>query len=167
MFTKLIHFEKAWQRESEGTLKVLEALTDASLGQAVTPQDRTLGRMAWHLVTTIPEMMNRTSLGVSGPAHDSPPPRAAAQIAAAYETAARSLLEQIKKSWTDETLQVQDDMYGERWKRGLTLTALVNHQTHHRGQMTVLMRQAGLKVPGVYGPAREEWAALGTPAPEV
>jgi hypothetical protein len=33
--------------------------------------------------------------------------------------------------------------------------------------MTVLMRQAGLKVPGVYGPAREEWAAYGMPPPAV
>jgi hypothetical protein len=30
----------------------------------------------------------------------------------------------------------------------------------------VLMRQAGLSVPGVYGPAREEWAAMGMPAME-
>jgi len=37
------------------------------------------------------------------------------------------------------------------------------HQTHHRAQMTVLMRQAGLKVPGVYGPSREEWSQMGMP----
>jgi uncharacterized damage-inducible protein DinB len=32
--------------------------------------------------------------------------------------------------------------------------------------MTVLMRQAGLVVPGVYGPAREEWAAMNMPPAE-
>ena len=32
------------------------------------------------------------------------------------------------------------------------------HHGTHDGP-TVLMRQAGLTVPGVYGPAREEWAA--------
>jgi uncharacterized damage-inducible protein DinB len=58
-------------------------------------------------------------------------------------------------------------MYGVRWARGVTLRALLVHQTHHRGQMTVLMRQAGLRVPGVYGPAREEWSAYGMPAPQV
>ena len=41
------------------------------------------------------------------------------------------------------------------------LSSLIRHQAHHRGQMTVLMRQAGLPVPGVYGPAREEWKAYG------
>jgi uncharacterized damage-inducible protein DinB len=30
--------------------------------------------------------------------------------------------------------------------------------------MTVLMRQAGLTVPGCYGPAAEEWATMGIPA---
>ncbi len=33
--------------------------------------------------------------------------------------------------------------------------------------MTVLMRQAGLKVPGTYGPAKEEWGAIGMEAPAV
>jgi hypothetical protein len=29
------------------------------------------------------------------------------------------------------------------------------------------MRQAGLRVPGVYGPALEEWSAYGMPPPAV
>jgi uncharacterized damage-inducible protein DinB len=54
-------------------------------------------------------------------------------------------------------------MYGQEWPRRLVLSGLMHHESHHRGQMTVLMRQAGLKVPGVFGPAREEWAAYGMP----
>jgi len=41
---------------------------------------------------------------------------------------------------------------------------IVNHQAHHRGQMAVLIRQAGLRVPDVYGPAREDWAQWGMEA---
>ena len=55
-------------------------------------------------------------------------------------------------------------MYGESWSRGAVLMSLIVHQAHHRGQMTVLMRQAGLRVPGVYGPAKEDWAAMNLPA---
>ena len=40
---------------------------------------------------------------------------------------------------------------------------MVKHEVHHRAQMTVLMRQAGLAVPGIYGPAAEEWEAMGLP----
>ena len=80
---------------------------------------------------------------------------------------ARSLLAEMHARWTDASLRVEDEMYGQKWARGLTLAILIAHQTHHRGQMTVLMRQAGLKVPGIYGPAREEWAAMGLNPPEV
>ncbi len=167
MFSKLSHFERAWEFESAGTLKLLRALTDASLSQPVAPGERTLGRIAWHITTSLSEMIGRTGLKLAGPAEHAPLPATAAAIAAGYEAAAASLVPALKSSWTDATLQEEDDMYGQKWKRGLTLTALVTHQTHHRGQMTVLMRQAGLKVPGIYGPAREDWAGMGMTPPEV
>jgi uncharacterized damage-inducible protein DinB len=166
MFRRVADFQKAWEQETGSTLKVLGALTDAALGQAITNDDRTLGRLAWHLATTPREMMERTGLAVAGPAHDSPPPAAAAAIVSAYETAAKAIADGVA-GWTDATLEVEDEMYGERWPRGLTLQALIAHQAHHRGQMTVLMRQAGLKVPGVYGPAREEWTTYGMQPPIV
>jgi uncharacterized damage-inducible protein DinB len=167
MFRSLGEFEKTWRHESESTLGMLGSLTDASLHQAVTPRDRTLGRIAWHIVTTIPEMMGRTGLTIAGPGEHAPMPATAAPMVAAYDVVSKSLAAQVKEQWTDETLQQTDEMYGQTWKRGFTLTALINHQIHHRGQMTVLMRQAGLKVKGVYGPAREEWSEFGMPAPLV
>ena len=145
-----------WKHESEATARVLAALTDASLAQRVTPRDRSLGEVAWHLATTIPEMMASTGLKVDGGDHHAPPPESAGIIREAYVQAAASLLEQVSLHWTDKSLKVEDDMYGERWPRGLTLQALVFHEIHHRGAMTVLMRQAGLTVPGIYGPNREE-----------
>ena len=166
MFRRVADFQKAWEQETSSTLKVLGALTDASLAQAVTKDDRTLGRMAWHLATTLGEMMQRTGLKIAGPAHDTPPPASAASIAAAYDAAAKAVAEGVS-GWGDATLEVEDEMYGEKWPRGVTLQALVVHQAHHRGQMTVLMRQAGLPVPGVYGPAREEWTAYGMQPPTV
>jgi uncharacterized damage-inducible protein DinB len=51
-------------------------------------------------------------------------------------------------------------MYGETWKNGFSLWVLIAHQAHHRAQMIVLMREAGLKVPGVYGPSKEEWESM-------
>jgi uncharacterized damage-inducible protein DinB len=166
MFRKVEDFVREWQYEMDGTLKVFRALTDQSLGGRVTPDGRSIGRLAWHLTQSLPEMMNRTGLTVTGPGEDAPVPASAAAIATAYETSAGALLEQIKSQWQDDTLLELRDMYGEQWPNGVTLSALVKHQAHHRGQMTVLMRQAGLQVPGIYGPAREEWAQWGMPAPE-
>jgi uncharacterized damage-inducible protein DinB len=163
----IAEFEQLWTRESDATRKVFAELTDRSLGQAVDRDHRTLGRLAWHLTITVPEMMQRTGLKVAGPAEDAPVPSSADAIRTAYDRAARSLLAELKANWTDATLRVEDDMYGMRWSRDMSLAALVYHQVHHRGQMTVLMRQAGLKVPGVYGPAKEEWAGMGLQPPEV
>ena len=55
-------------------------------------------------------------------------------------------------------------MYGEVWKRGVGLSVQVHHHIHHRGQITLIMRQAGLKVPGLYGTSKEEWEAMGISA---
>ncbi len=156
MLTSIAQFAQIWKHESGATARVLAALTDASLAQRVTPRDRSLGEIAWHIATSIPEMMGRTGLKVGGGDPEAPPPGSAAAIRDAYVEAAASVMQEVGLHWTDKTLNVQDDMYGERWPRGLTLQALVFHEIHHRGAMTVLMRQAGLVVPGVYGPNREE-----------
>jgi uncharacterized damage-inducible protein DinB len=167
MFKTISDFEKAWGYEGPATAKLLGKLTDASLAQRVGPNHATLGWLAWHITSAIPEMCGRTGLKVDGPAPDSKTPAKAADIHAAYEKASKSLLEQVKSLWKDETLEVKDDMYGEQWKRSETLLSLVLHQAHHRGQITVLMRQAGLPVPGTYGPSCEEWAAMGMKPPAI
>jgi uncharacterized damage-inducible protein DinB len=165
MYRKLSDFEQAFAANSEATGKVFAALTDKSLAQAITKENRTLGQLAWHIVTSYAEMMPRTGLKVSAVNHESMPPATAEAIRAGYAAVTAELGAAIKASWNDAALEVMDDMYGEQWPRGLTLSILLNHEIHHRGQMTVLMRQAGLKVPGVMGPSKEEWAAYGMDAP--
>jgi uncharacterized damage-inducible protein DinB len=157
MFITIEEFMGAWKQQTEGTGKIMAALTDGSLKQAVAKDHRTLARIAWHIIGSIPEMMNRTGLEVNSPKESDPIPTSAAKIREAYDKAATKLAGEVKAKWTDATLQVEDNMYGMTWKRGLTLGILMNHEIHHRSQMTVLMRQAGLKVPGVYGPSKEEW----------
>lgn len=167
MLTKIDHFKEKWASESESTGKIFSALTDASLNQKVADDHRTLGRVAWHIIQSIPEMANRTGLAVKGPAESDPVPASASEIKKAYDSAASGLLSEVTSKWNDATLQMTDEMYGMTWKRGVTLRILIDHEIHHRGQMTVLMRQAGLKVPGVYGPSLEEWDQYGMKAPKV
>ena len=164
MFRKVEDFQKAWQYEAEMTGKVLGTLTDASLGQKVTPDGRSLGFLGWHLTVTLGEMLGHVGLKIDAPEQEAECPTSAAEIAAVYEKAAKSVAKEVNANWADETLLKEDNMYGETWSRGLTLFYFIAHQAHHRGQMTVLMRQASLPVPGVYGPAKEEWAAMGAPA---
>ncbi len=164
MIRKIEDFERDWQYETEATVKLLRNLTDESLNQKVGENGRTLGFLAWHLVTTMGEMLGLVNLKIDAPNHESEIPIDAKQFAAAFETAAVSVKKEVAANWNDETLLQEDEMYGETWKRGLTLLYLMMHQAHHRGQITVLMRQAGLKVSGIYGPAREEWETMGMAA---
>lgn len=167
MFSSLSEFLQVWKRESQATLRVVEGLTNESLGQAVTDEDRTLGRIAWHIVTTIPEMMSKIGLVFTCVQADAPVPKTAAEIADRYRDASAAMVDAIKSQWNDGTLAEERDIYGERWTIEATLNALISHEIHHRGQMTILMRQAGLKVPGVYGPSREEWKEYGMEAPVI
>lgn len=167
MFTTIKHFEKNWLRESKTTQSVMDALTDESLGQKVAEDHRTLGRMAWHIVLSIPDMMAPVGLSCDGISPKDALPKTAKEIRDAYAHVSSQLMTQVKTGWNDDALFQEDDMYGEKWAKGVTLFILLNHEIHHRGQMTVLMRQAGLKVPDIYGPAMEGWEKYGAPAPEI
>ncbi len=167
MYRKLDDFLTHWKVESESTSRVLEQLTDDNLDRSVCDGHRTLGRMAWHLAVTIPEMMGQTGLEIDGPERDASVPTSAAEIRHAYKKAAQSLADRVAAAWTDETLIQEDNLYGEVWMRGRTLHALVLHGVHHRAQITVLLRQAGARVPGIYGPSKEEWADHNQPVPTI
>jgi len=165
MFRKLDDFFAAYENVTGGTIRMFAALSDENMNQPVAQGHRTLRRIAWHIVTTVPEMMSRTGLAVSSVDCASPPPESAAEIQDAYKSVSKELTDAVKATWNDDTLLEVDEMYGEKWQRGLTLASLIIHEVHHRGQMTVLLRQAGCAAPGVFGPSKEEWAQYGMEAP--
>lgn len=167
MFLTIESFKKSVDVMAEGTSNILKALNDVSLKQKVTDGHRDIGRIAWHIIQSIPEMGNRTGLEVAGPGEKDTIPEKADQFVSEYAKAIKSLADDVISKWSDKDLMVEDDMYGQQWARGLTLKILMDHEVHHRGQMTVLMRQAGLKVPGVMGPSLEEWEKFGMENPEI
>jgi uncharacterized damage-inducible protein DinB len=167
MIRTILDFEHIWSRELESTQKLFKHIPDRALAQQADPQGRTLGRLAWHITICIAETMESTGLKSTGPGKQDSVPSSSKEIFSKYSDAAISLLEQVKNNWTDGTLEEVIETYGRKWTRGFALMALVHHQIHHRGQMTVLMRQAGLEVPGLFGPARQEWAAFGKQPPVI
>lgn len=166
MIRSLEDFFIDWQHESDSTLKILEALTDKSLQQKVSEDGRTLGKLAWHIITSIDEMIGKTGLHFSATPHEASQPLTTKEMVAAYRQSSDSIVQAMKEQWTDKSLLDEKDMYGELWTVATVLQVLISHQIHHRGQMTVLMRQAGLSVPGMYGPSKDEWLAFGEEAPE-
>ncbi|MDT3695513.1 MAG: DinB family protein [Ignavibacterium sp.] len=166
MYYKLQDFLNDWKTESELTLKVFSNLTDESLSKKINENVRTAGKLAWHITTSVGEMAHQTGLSFKAVEGNLPVPLTAKEILNAYEEASENLITAINSNWNDDSLSVEDNMYGEMWKRGITLKVIIAHQIHHRAQLTVVMRLNGLKVPGVYGPAKEEWSEFGMPAQE-
>jgi len=161
MYYKISDFIEDWKYESESTIKVLSNLTDEVLTVKFNNEIRTAGRLAWHIVTSIGEMAQRTGLTFETVDEYAQIPAKAKEIVDEYKRTSDNMIKEMSARWNDQTLLMEDDMYGEMWKKGKTIGVLVTHQIHHRGQLTVVMRLAGLKVPGVYGPAKEEWANYG------
>ncbi len=156
MFTSVQQFLATWRHESASTARVLAQLTDASLDYRLTPTYRPLGDLAWHIVTSPCQILSQAGLVYDAPRKGTPRPPRASQIQAAYVDAALALAQAVERHWDDAALRVEDQVYGRSWPRGLTLDVMLRHEIHHRGQLTALMRGAGLRVPGVYGPSADD-----------
>jgi uncharacterized damage-inducible protein DinB len=163
MYYKLSDFIEDWKYESEATIKLLNNLSDEVLTVKFNNEIRTPGRLAWHIVTSLVELAHRTGLAFESVDENASVPSTVKEIINEYKYASDGMVKEINEKWNDDTLSIEDDItgFGEMWLRGKTLGALITHQIHHRGQLTIVMRLAGLKVPGVYGPAKEEWANYG------
>lgn len=165
MYTSIQEFNDEWNNEAASTQKVLDALSDSSLGQKVSQEGRTLGAIAWHVVTSTPEMLNEFGINVEAVQDSNNVPASAREIAEIFRRVSADTSDAVKQQWTDHSLTEMVNAFGMDMPKAVTLSLLIKHIIHHRGQMTILMRQAGLKVPGVYGPAREEWGLIGMDAP--
>src|SRR4051812_21241684 len=164
MYRSIADFQTDWGYEADKTLRVFRSLTEESLAQKVTEDGLSLGFIAWHITVTLGEMLGQAGIKIDSPDAAGEKIPSLSEIISIYEKGAPLVSEEVAKAWKDEEMDDEILMYGTNWKKGMMLHALIAHQIHHRGQMTVLMRQAGLRVPGVYGPAREEWTEYGMAA---
>jgi len=163
MYRVVNDFLEDWKYESESTLKVFKNLTQESLEQKVTSDGRSLGKLAWHITLSTFELLTHAGLSTEQFDESAPVPENVQEILDQYEKNSQLVTKLVVENWRDENLAAELNMYGGVWKKGKVLAILIIHQAHHRAQMTVLMRQAGLKVPGIYGPSKEEWTVYGMP----
>ena len=165
MFRKISDFTQSFTYESETTLKLFQNISNDVFLNKAHDNVRSMQRLVWHITITLGEMLGKAGLTIDCPDEHSAPPSDINEVCMAYERASNSVLQEVQK-WSDADLDQEVNMYGEQWTKGVILTVLIKHEAHHRGQLTVLMRLNGLKVPGVYGPSKEEWAAWNMASPE-
>lgn len=161
MVRKIEDFLKEWKYESESTLKIFALIDDKHFHEQIHPKVRSCSRQAFHITQAIGEMLGHTGIKIDGYSEETDLYWNKQELISTYKQFSESCAEQISKTWADADLETKDNMYDEEWRKGTTLSVLIRHQTHHRGELIVVMRQLGMPVIGVYGPASEEWAQMG------
>jgi len=160
---ELDRFRKVWDMEANLTTKLLEALPADQYDFRPDAGNRSLGEMAWHLS----EIEGYISHGITKGAvtfQEAPPnmqrPREVRLLAPGYgrihdEAVAR--LADLTEAQLDREIQFADRRMPIR---DILWGAMLMHLIHHRGQLSLMCRMAGGKSPGIYGPNREEMAAM-------
>ena len=160
----LERFLTLWDTEAANTASLLRALPADQYDFRPDPAGRSIGEMAWHLA----EGEAYNSFGIVRGAFDAtmrPPgierPRTIAELAPGFERVhaeAKARLADLTPERLDQTVLFFDR---NQWPiRDILWNGIVLHLVHHRGQLSLLCRQAGGVPPGMYGPNREAMAAM-------
>jgi uncharacterized damage-inducible protein DinB len=166
MYTSIQQFIKDFTQEKEITLSLFKAIPNDKLRLKPNDDIRSLHRLVWHILITHGEMLGKAGLTINCPHEHDAPVENINEICRLYEISANSVLQIVNEKWTDEDLSAELNMYGENWSKGTILSVLIKHEVHHRGQLSVVMRLNDIKVPSIYGPAKEDWAKYNMPTAE-
>ena len=158
MYRTVEDFINDWSESAASTLNVIRAISDDKLDVAIVEGHNSLGWLAWH-VTTAPVMFGNmlAGLGLEVKFDPNAQVETVAEIAAAYEEMMAEVTAKVSALTDAEMLTEVKGIHGPV-PRGAILRKMIDHQIHHLGQMTVLLRQAGLVVPPVMGPTKEMMA---------
>ncbi|MCH5585770.1 DinB family protein [Shimazuella sp. AN120528] len=163
MFVTIKQFQTEFIEHATNTQNLFNALTDESLDQRITEDHRSLGELALHIIASYNFI---GLLGLSTPTFELDEARLSAEyIQAEYNKMINAVLRAVVTEWKDKTLKKKVSIMGDELQNGAALRFIINHSIHHCGQMTVLMRQAGLRIPGLYGPTSDDWVEQGETPP--
>ena len=151
-----------WDREAETTVKLMKALPTSQYDFRPDPGGRSLGELAWHLAEGDAYMsliieMGEFRMDMKPPNIERP--RSVEALAPAFERVHREAVARVRKAAGDLDRQIPF-FGGPRSIRGILWDAVIAHGAHHRGQLSLMCRLAGGTTPGLYGPNREESAAM-------
>ncbi len=149
-------------QEAETTRKLLEIIPEEKLSWRPHPKARSLGELAMHIAQLqggVAELAQPDTVEIP----DFPPDPEATSRAQILETFAESL-----KKAKDIVASTDDARALAEWKltkEGKTLMALprmgfwrailLNHNYHHRGQLSTYLRELDVPLPSIYGPSAD------------
>ena len=150
------------EQEAQTTRRVLERVADDRLAWKPHERSMSLGQLALHIATlpgTIAELSQISPFPL--PKFEQPSAANAAELLPALDQSvakARTILRQLSDADLTRIWRVVD---GGREVVAIPVGAMLrsimlNHWYHHRGQLSVYLREIGVAVPSIYGPSADE-----------
>ena len=155
---------KELEEEAQTTRRVLERVPDDRLGWRPHQKARTLGQLALHIAMVPGGVAQLVSSPPPAPAPQfgpDPSPATSAELIPTLDQSiarAKQLLGGMDDAALTSTWRLTN---GDRELFATTRAAMLrsimlNHWYHHRGQLTVYLRELGVPIPSVYGPSADE-----------
>jgi uncharacterized damage-inducible protein DinB len=149
-------------QEAEITKRLLDIIPEDKLNWRPHPKARSLGELAMHVATlqgSVAELSRPDKVDVSMIRPDSEATSLAEILEAfseglkkAKDIVASTDDEKVLSDWTitngDETLMTLPRI-------GFWRTVLLNHNYHHRGQLSAYLRELDVPLPSIYGPSAD------------
>jgi uncharacterized damage-inducible protein DinB len=150
------------EQEAQTTRRVLERVPQAHLGWKPHEKSMSLGQLALHIATVpgnVAQMIAQPSM--QRPAFVQPAATQVSELLPALDESvrkARVALGALDDAAVLATWRVLD---GDREIMAMPRIAalraiMLNHWYHHRGQLSVYLRQLNVPVPSIYGPSADE-----------
>jgi uncharacterized damage-inducible protein DinB len=150
------------ETEAVTTKRVLERVPEAHLGWKPHAKSMSLGQLALHIATvpsSVAEIVLQSPFQV--PEFTQPSPTSVAELIPTLERSiakARELLgglddAALASTWT---LMNGDEEVMAIPRGAILRSIMLNHWYHHRGQLSVYLRQLNVPVPSIYGPSADE-----------
>jgi uncharacterized damage-inducible protein DinB len=150
------------EQEAPNTRRVLERVPGDCLAWKPHDKSWSLGQLALHVAVlpgAIAEIARKSPVPL--PQFKQASATSAAELVPALDRSvakARQLLAALNDADLAKTWRLMD---GDREVMAVPVAALLrsimlNHWYHHRGQLTVYLRQLGAAVPSIYGPSADE-----------
>jgi uncharacterized damage-inducible protein DinB len=150
--------------EARSTRRVLERVPDNRLGWRPHEKSRTLGQLAWHIAVVpgaVAEFVALPSPAQAPEVRPDPTPAKSAELIPALDQSIAKA-KKILGGMDDATLMATWRMMkGDREifaipRAAMLRSVMLNHWYHHRGQLSVYLRQLNVPVPSIYGPSADE-----------
>jgi uncharacterized damage-inducible protein DinB len=150
------------EQEAQTTRRVLERVPNDRLTWRPHPTARTLGELALHIATVPGGVAQLSSQNpAQAPQFTDPSPASAAELLPALDesiaTAKRVLggMDDAALTATWRLMQGDRELFAIP-RIALLRSIMLNHWYHHRGQLSVYLRQLGVAIPSIYGPSADE-----------